>query len=266
VPDNHSVDYGTKVFDPIMQGKERDNKAKPKVIDKYLEDSQAEVSELLLCEARDSVILVAKINSEMQPNIHDLNQTVGRGGTLYEAIPEEDRSHKLEKEMEVLSDLSLPELPTLYKGETSIVKLHNVKKELRRMEMRNKLKDNKISKLQAENLRLKDDATNSKAGKPISSQTIHLIRKASTMRERREQIRKSTGITNNMLSTVDSPPSILEGNIDKIISSETSFEALPQSFDVPGLSFRSTPRKSRTDEESAKSSISKWTYSEPIVL
>lgn len=270
----------TKDADGSQKNHSTSLKPKEPVVANFSEDKVERIKE------KDSTVLeLADITSDMRTTIRASKDfTPHEKETLHINIwasPEKtriDQAPHLEQAKQV-SDISVSD-QALFKNEdnSEIEALVSVKQELHKAESNIVLKDEKISKLLAENFRLKREVSKAKVAKVHSPQTQKLQTRVSSMRERRRAIKKSTEIATKTLARLNTQESFLEkqSSSERAVSVHTKIDSpLPRSdlkiADEPILSFKTSSTEAKLQRASGmpkkeKPTLTDWQYSEIMVL
>jgi len=269
-PDRHSEQekhsnkkISLKNCTPALQNEEVDEKSNTRLSETHARDSKV-VSDVPAGKSRKTIPLTSETISDDQKQ-SDFNLIFERAVTLQQCIPEENRSTKLQWERVVVSEVSIPDLQPLKTAKISSAELTKARKELELMKSKNKQMDEEIQNLKADNHRLKQNAKLKTMN--ISHNSLSLKERHFSMRKRREEIEKSSGITPKMLSKLENVSSKeQESELEPKISITQDSEQLKISpKKVSSLHWRTTPREERQPEEFLETE-SKWTFFEPVVL
>lgn len=253
---------------------------KDPVVNEHSQDLQSNIRESIICilEKTTSSVnitdnLPALMEVDASPHLVKAKQVISN-----ESLPEVDPSPRLVKSSRVISEIALTD-KSAFESEQSLKskELIDAKEELKRVYKDNKLKDHKILELIAENFKLKEHKTKRRLS--ISHSALELQDKASSLREKRQAIRKSAGISHSSEGCIIvSPSAFTPPTFRRLSISKVSFKELPelnppQLSDEPSVSlFRNTVEEAKMDHAKQKSEkIEKqgetaWQYSELITL
>lgn len=278
-PDNHfsqkkhsSQDLSFKNCAPGLRNEEVNNKSTSRLSETYSLDSKAEY-DLSFGKSRNNVSLTLETTSDMKQSVGDFNLVAELTKVQNELVQMESKNKQMYEEIKNLKaeNYSLKTETTCDMeqsiGDIKLVaELTKARKKLERMESKNKQKDGEIKNLKAENYSLKEN-TKSKAVQ-ISLRSLTLKERVSSFRRRREEIEKSSGISQKMLKKIQKVSS-KEEQEDKL-EPATSMKQVSKLNEIlpekeASLWWQATPRESRSPEEIVETE-SRWTFSEPIVL